>query len=52
MVHKHIERLVNEEYSLDEKGILSEADGRRLKEIKIDLDRYWDLSHQDRRPST
>ena len=50
MVHKHIERLMNEEYSLDEKGILSEADGRRLKEIKID--RYWDLSHQGRRPST
>ena len=31
MVHKHIERLVNEEYSLDEEGILSEADGQRLK---------------------
>ena len=31
MVHKDIERLVNEEYSLDEKEILSEADGQRLK---------------------
>jgi len=31
MVHTDIERLVNEECSLDEKGILSEADGQRLK---------------------
>ncbi len=48
-VHTHIEVLVAEEHTLWEReasGNGSEADRRRLAEIKVELDRYWDLLRQ------
>jgi hypothetical protein len=50
-VHGHIEALVAEEHHLwqreaDGKG--GEADRRRLAEIGVELDRYWDLLRRRR----
>ena len=45
-VHTHIEALVAEEHKLWEHeaaGNASEHDRRRLAEVKVELDRYWDL---------
>jgi hypothetical protein len=45
-VHTHIEALVAEEQRLwrhESSGNGSESDRRRLAEIKVELDRYWDL---------
>ncbi len=50
-VHTHIEALVAEEHALWEKesaGNGSEGDRRRLEEIKVELDRYWDLLRRRR----
>ena len=50
-VHTHIEALVAEEHKLWEReasGNGSEADRRRLAEIKVELDRYWDLLRRRR----
>jgi hypothetical protein len=50
-VHTHIEALVAEEHTLWEKessGNGSESDRRRLEEIKVELDRYWDLLRRRR----
>ncbi len=50
-VHTHIEALVAEEHTLWERessGNGSEADRRRLAEIKVELDRYWDLLRRRR----
>ena len=44
----HIETLVKEEHALYGKGALTEADQRRLNEIKLDLDQCWDLLRQRR----
>ena len=49
--HTHIEALVAEEHSLWEheaQGTASENDRRRLEEIKVELDRYWDLLRRRR----
>lgn len=50
-VQDHIEELVTEEHKLLEghgqRG-LSEAEHARLGEIKVELDRYWDLLRQRR----
>jgi hypothetical protein len=45
-VHTHIEQLVGEEHRLWEaeaSGHAGEEERRRLAEIKVELDRYWDL---------
>ena len=50
-VHTHIEALVAEEHRLwqhESGGNGSEADRRRLAEIKVELDRYWDLLRRRR----
>jgi hypothetical protein len=50
-VHGRIESLVREEHELWEResaGDASEADRRRLNEIKVQLDQYWDLLRQRR----
>ena len=50
-VHTHIEALVAEEHRLwehESSGNGSESDRRRLAEIKVELDRYWDLLRRRR----
>ncbi|MDP9025916.1 MAG: DUF2630 family protein [Candidatus Eremiobacteraeota bacterium] len=50
-IHEHIEGLVGEEHKLLEHGDagkLSENDRKRLDEIQIQLDRYYDLLRQRR----
>jgi Protein of unknown function (DUF2630) len=50
-VHTHIEALVAEEHRLWEheaSGHGSDSDRRRLAEIKVELDRYWDLLRRRR----
>jgi len=47
----HIEELVAEEHKLLEShqnGGLDEAEHKRLGEVKVELDRYWDLLRQRR----
>jgi hypothetical protein len=50
-IHARIEDLVAEEHGLwdaQAAGSASEADRRRLDEIKVSLDRCWDLLRQRR----
>ena len=50
-VHAHIEELVAEEHrlwELEASGGSGEQERRRLAEIKIELDRYWDLLRRRR----
>lgn len=48
-VFAHIEALVAEEHKLFELGgELDAAQKKRLEEIQIELDRYWDLLRQRR----
>ena len=50
-VHAHIEELVAEEHrlwELEASGNSGQAEGRRLAEIKVELDRYWDLLRRRR----
>ena len=50
-VHGHIEELVAEEHrlwELEASGDSGEEDRRRLAEIKVELDRYWDLLRRRR----
>jgi hypothetical protein len=50
-VHAHIEELVNEEHrlwELESTGTSGEEDRRRLADIKVELDRYWDLLRRRR----
>ena len=50
-VQNHIEELVAEEHRLLEghrESGLSEADHKRLAEVKVELDRFWDLLRQRR----
>jgi hypothetical protein len=54
-VHTHIEALVAEEHTLWEHesgGNASDSDRRRLAEIKVELDRYWDLLRRRRAEAT
>jgi uncharacterized protein DUF2630 len=50
-VQDHIEQLVAEEHRLlghsSEQG-LSPADHQRLADVRVELDRYWDLLRQRR----
>ena len=51
-ISDHIEALVKEEHALLDRGGtqggLDDAAHRRLAEIKVELDRYWDLLRQRR----
>jgi hypothetical protein len=47
-VFAHIEALVAEEHRLFEHGELNDAQQKRLGEVRIELDRYWDLLRQRR----
>ncbi len=47
-VFAHIEALVAEEHRLFEHGELSDEQNKRLGEVQIELDRYWDLLRQRR----
>ncbi len=50
-VHAHIEELVDEEHrlwDLESSGSSGETERRRLAEIKVELDRYWDLLRRRR----
>ena len=50
-VHAHIEELVAEEHrlwELEAGGTAGEHDRRRLAELKVELDRYWDLLRRRR----
>jgi uncharacterized protein DUF2630 len=51
VIHENIEQLVAEEHELWDReaaGRATEADRRRLGEVKISLDRCWDLLRQRR----
>jgi hypothetical protein len=50
-VHAHIEELVAEEHRLWEieaSGNSGDLERRRLAEVKVELDRYWDLLRRRR----
>lgn len=50
-IREHIEELVDEEHRLlehGENGKLTDEDRRRLDEITVRLDQYWDLLRQRR----
>ena len=47
-VRKHIAALVDEEHRLFAQGNRTADDGRRLLEIQVELDQYWDLLRQRR----
>jgi hypothetical protein len=50
-VHENIEKLVAEEHELWDReaaGAATDTDRRRLEEIKVSLDRSWDLLRQRR----
>jgi Protein of unknown function (DUF2630) len=50
-VHETIEELVAEEHDLwqrESSGDATDADRRRLKEVKVSLDQCWDLLRQRR----
>ena len=50
-VHEHIEKLVAEEHRLlsrSEAKLLDENDRKRLDEVNVQLDRYFDLLRQRR----
>lgn len=47
-VLRHIDQLVKEEERLYARGKLSVDDQKRLAELKVALDQYWDLLRQRR----
>ena len=47
-VLRHIDQLVKEEERLYAKGQLDVGDQKRLAELKVELDQYWDLLRQRR----
>ena len=50
-IHETIEQLAAEEHELWEReaaGDASDADRRRLRELRVSLDQYWDLLRQRR----
>ena len=50
-IHENIEKLVAEEHELWDReaaGATTDADRRRLAEIKVSLDRCWDFLRQRR----
>jgi len=54
-IHAHIEELVAEEHRLWEweaSGKAGEAERTRLAQVKVELDRYWDLLRRRRAAAT
>lgn len=47
-VLSHIDQLVKEEERLYAKGELNVGDRKRLTELKVELDQYWDVLRQRR----
>lgn len=47
-VLNHIDQLVKEEERLYGKGQLNVADQKRLTDLRVQLDQYWDLLRQRR----
>jgi hypothetical protein len=50
-VHAHIEELVAEEHrlwELESSGNAGEEERRKLADVKVQLDRYWDLLRRRR----
>ena len=50
-VHAHIEQLVAQEHrlwQLESEGRANQDDRARLEDIKVELDRYWDLLRRRR----
>jgi hypothetical protein len=50
-VHMHIEELVAEEHrlwELESSGNAGEEERRKLADVKVQLDRYWDLLRRRR----
>jgi hypothetical protein len=47
-VLNHIDSLVKEEERLYRRSELTDDDRRRLSELKVELDQYWDLLRQRR----
>jgi hypothetical protein len=50
-IHATIEKLVAEEHDLWDRegaGVATEADRRRLEQVKVSLDQCWDLLRQRR----
>jgi hypothetical protein len=50
-IHNTIEELVAEEHELwqrESSGDATDADRRRLQDVKVSLDQYWDLLRQRR----
>jgi len=47
-VRMHIAALVDEEHRLFAQGHKTSEDRRRLQEIQVELDQYWDLLRQRR----
>jgi Protein of unknown function (DUF2630) len=47
-VLSHIDQLVKEEERLYAEGQLNAGDQKRLAELKVELDQYWDLLRQRR----
>jgi len=47
-VLNHIDQLVKDEERLYAKGQLNVDDQKRLAELKVELDQYWDLLRQRR----
>jgi hypothetical protein len=48
-LHKHIDELVAEEHRLERAHVgqaLSEGEQQRLRDLGVQLDRYWDLLRQ------
>jgi len=48
-LHRHIDELVTEEHRLERAHVgqaLSEEEQQRLRELGVQLDRYWDLLRQ------
>jgi hypothetical protein len=44
----HIQQLVAEEHQLMERGEAGPDDGKRLKQLQVELDQCWDLLRQRR----
>jgi hypothetical protein len=47
-VMNNIQRLVNEEHELFERGSLTDDEKKRLQKIQVELDQCWDLLRQRR----
>lgn len=47
-VMNNIQRLVNEEHELFERGSLTDDERKRLQKIQVELDQCWDLLRQRR----